>query len=168
LKTHHLRSGLFDEIRRHHRRDWPRIPVPERRSAAGGAEWAERTSSSRPKHPPGRLGLSDFTHIGDHAITSLVCRRSRLCHFRLPSRAGNMLCLLEVRASGPGEGLQNALLSLGRPRCSIAATPFRLRFRTLTMTRGISDAPHERWRALPHEPTRNNRAAHENGRSKAR
>ena len=38
----------------------------------------------RQEHPPGRLGLSDFTDMGDHRVNIAgVPLDYRLCHFRL-------------------------------------------------------------------------------------
>src|SRR6201984_624971 len=63
--------AIFDEIRRRH----PEISAGvcrtlERRIRAWRAlNGAEQDVIFRQEHPPGRLGLSDFTDMGDHGVS---------------------------------------------------------------------------------------------------
>ena len=97
----------------------------------------------RQEHPPGRMGLSDFTEVADLDVTiagqSLDCR---LYHFRLPFSGFEHAHVVLGGESfvALAEGLQNALWSLGgvpeqhrsdatasRPRSAISApTPRRI------------------------------------------
>jgi hypothetical protein len=70
----------------------------------------------RQEHPPGRMGLSDFTEVADLGITIagqlLDCR---LYHFRLPFSGFEHAHVVLGGESfvALAEGLQNALWSLG-------------------------------------------------------
>ncbi len=63
--------AIFDEIRRRH----PEIGAGIRRTLERRIRsWralngAEQDVIFRQKHPPGRLGLSDFTDMGDHGVS---------------------------------------------------------------------------------------------------
>ena len=64
--------AIFDEIRRRH----PEIGVGVRRTlerrirAWRALNGAEQDVIFRQEHPPGRLGLSDFTDMGDHGVSN--------------------------------------------------------------------------------------------------
>jgi hypothetical protein len=133
--------AIFDEIRRRH----PEIGVGIRRTLERRIRsWralngAERDVIFRQEHSPGQLGLSDFTEMSDHGISIAgVPLDHRLYHFRLPSRAGNMLMSWSaVRASWHWP--RGCRMRYGRwagPRRSIAATVSRLPSAILTTTRG--------------------------------
>jgi hypothetical protein len=74
--------AIFDEIRRRH----PEIGAGVRRTlerrirAWRALNGVEQDVIFRQSHPPGRLGLSDFTDMGDHGVVPLD---HRLYHFRL-------------------------------------------------------------------------------------
>ncbi len=81
--------AIFDEIRRRH----PEISVGVRRTLERRIRsWralsgAERDVIFRQEHSPGRLGLSDFTDMGDHGISIAgVPLDHRLYHFRCRAR----------------------------------------------------------------------------------
>ena len=78
--------AIFDEIRRRH----PEISAGIRRTLERRIRsWralngAARDVVFRQQHPPGRLGLSDFTDMADHGISIAgVPLDHRLYHFRL-------------------------------------------------------------------------------------
>ena len=78
--------AIFDEIRHRH----PEIGVGVRRTLERRVRtWralhgAERDVIFRQEHTPGRLGLSDFTEMGDHRVSIAgVSLDHRLYHFRL-------------------------------------------------------------------------------------
>ena len=78
--------AIFDEIRRRR----PELSVGVRRTLERRIRsWraltgVERDVVFRQEHPPGRLGLSDFTDMGDHGIRIAgVSLDHRLYHFRL-------------------------------------------------------------------------------------
>ena len=78
--------AIFDEIRRRH----PEIGAGVRRTlerrirAWRALNGAEQDVIFRQEHPPGRLGLSDFTDMGDHGVSIAgVPLDHRLYHFRL-------------------------------------------------------------------------------------
>ena len=78
--------AIFDEIRRRH----PEIGAGVRRTlerrirAWRALNGAEQDVIFRQEHPPGRLGLSDFTDMGDHGVSIAgVPLGHRLYHFRL-------------------------------------------------------------------------------------
>ena len=81
--------AIFDEIRHRH----PEIGVGVRRTLERRVlHWralhgAERDVIFRQEHTPGRLGLSDFTDMGDHGVRIAgVPLDHRLYHFRLQKR----------------------------------------------------------------------------------
>jgi len=111
--------AIFDEIRRRH----PEIGVGirrtlERRIRIGRAlNGAERDVIFRQEHSPGRLGLSDFTDMGDHGISIAgVPINHRLYHFRLAFSGWEHAHVVLGGESfvALAEGLQNALWALGR------------------------------------------------------
>jgi hypothetical protein len=110
--------AIFEELRRRR----PEIGQNTRRTlerrirAWRAVHGAEREVIFRQDHPPGRLGLSDFTDMGDLAVTiagALLVHR--LYHFRL---AYSGFAYAHVVLGGESfialaEGLQNALWALG-------------------------------------------------------
>src|SRR5437879_4052873 len=78
--------AIFDEIRRRH----PEINAGVRRTlerrirAWRALNGAEQDVIFRQEHPPGRLGLSDFTDMGDRGVSIAgAALDHRLYHFRL-------------------------------------------------------------------------------------
>src|SRR5438477_12813537 len=73
--------AIFDEIRRRH----PEIGVGVRRTlerrirAWRALNGAEQDVIFRQEHPPGRVGLSAFTDMGDHGVSSRRARWGELC-----------------------------------------------------------------------------------------
>jgi len=163
--------AIFDEIRRRH----PEIGVGVRRTlerrirAWRALNGAEQDVIFRQEHPPGRLGLSNFTDMGDHGVNIAgVLLDHRLYHFRLAFSGWEHAHVVLGGESfvALAEGLQNALWALGR-------APLEHRSDSLLAAFGNLDADTRqdqtrRYEALcAHyrmEPTRNNRCvAHENG-----
>ena len=133
--------AIFDEIRHRH----PEIGVGVRRTLERRVRtWralhgAERDVIFRQEHTPGRLGLSDFTEMGDHGVSIAgVSLDHRLYHFRLAFSGWEHAQVVLGGESfvALAEGLQNALWALGRARCSIAATASRLLSTISTTTHG--------------------------------
>jgi hypothetical protein len=163
--------AIFEEIRRRH----PETDIGVRRTLERRIRgWralngAEQDIVFRQEHPPGRLGLSDFTDMSDLQITIAgVPLDHRLYHFRLAFSGwehGHIILGGESFVA-LAEGLQNALWALG-------AAPFQHRSDSLSAAFRNLDADARqdqtcRYEALcAHyrmEPTRNNRGlAHENG-----
>jgi hypothetical protein len=130
---------------------------------------AEQDVIFRQEHPPGRLGLSDFTDMGDNGISIAgVPLDYRLYHFRLAFSGWEHAHVVLGGESfvALAEGLQNALWALG-------CAPLQHRSDSLSAAfRNLDDNTQQdqtrRYEALcAHyrmEPTRNNRGiAHENG-----
>jgi hypothetical protein len=110
--------AIFDEIRRRH----PEIGAGVRRTlerrirAWRALNGAEQDVIFRQEHPPGRLGLSDFTEMGDHGISIAgVPLDHRLYHFRLAFSGWEHAHVVLGGESfvALAEGLQNALWALG-------------------------------------------------------
>jgi hypothetical protein len=83
---------------------------------------AERDVIFRQEHSPGRLGLSDFTDMGDHGISIAgVPLDHRLYHFRLAFSGWEHAHVVLGGESfvALAEGLQNALWALGRASARI-------------------------------------------------
>jgi hypothetical protein len=123
----------------------------------------------RQEHPPGRRGLSDFTDMGDLAISIAGERLDhRLYHFRLAFSGwehGHVVLGGESFVA-LAEGLQNALWALGRAPLQHRSDGLSAAFRNLD--RDARQDLTRRYEALcayyGMEPTRNNRGvAHENG-----
>lgn len=123
----------------------------------------------RQEHPPGRMGLSDFTNISDLGVTiagqPLHCL---LYHFRLPFSGFEHAHVVLGGESfvALAEGLQNALWSLGGTPHQHRSDSLSAAFRNLD-TETTKDVT-RRYEALCAHygmtPTRNNRGvAHENG-----
>ncbi len=163
--------AIFDELRRRH----PEIGAGIRRTLERRIRtWralngAERDVIFRQEHPPGRLGLSDFTDMGDHAITIAgVLLDHRLYHFRLAFSGWEHAHVVLGGESfvALAEGLQNALWALGCAPLQHRSDSLSAAFRNLEAdTRGDQTRRYEALCAhYGMEPTRNNRGlAHENG-----
>ena len=155
--------AIFDEIRRCH----PEIGAGIRRTlerrirAWRALNGAEQDVIFRQQHPPGRLGLSDFTDMSDHGISVAgVALDHRLYHFRLAF-----------------SGWEHAHVVLGGESFvalwALGCAPLQHRSDSLSAAfRNLDDDTRQdqtrRYEALcAHyrmEPTRNNRGvAHENG-----
>src|ERR1700740_3803840 len=111
--------AIFDEIRRRH----PEIGAGVRRTLERRLRpWralngAEQDVIFRQEHPPGRLGLSDFTDMGDHGVSIAgVPLDHRLYHFRLAFSGWEHAHVVLGGESfvALAEGLQNALWALAR------------------------------------------------------
>jgi hypothetical protein len=163
--------AIFDEIRRRHPEIGPGIRrTLERRIRTWRAlNGADRDVIFRQEHPPGRLGLSDFTEMGDRGVSVAGAPLDhRLYHFRLAFSGWEHAHVVLGGESfvALAEGLQNALWALGRAPLQHRSDSLSAAFRNLD-----EDARKDqtrRYEALcAHyrmEPTRNNRGlAHENG-----
>jgi hypothetical protein len=163
--------AIFDEIRRRH----PEIGVGVRRTlerrirAWRALNGAEQDVIFRQEHPPGRLGLSDFTDMGDHGVNIAgVPLDHRLYHFRLAFSGWEHAHVVLGGESfvALAEGLQNALWALGRAPMEHRSDSLSAAFCNLDAdTRQDQTRRYEalctHYRMLP---TRNNRGlAHENG-----
>jgi hypothetical protein len=162
--------AIFDEIRRRH----PEIGAGIRRTLERRIRtWralngADRDVMFRQEHPPGRLGLSDFTDMGDLAVSIADERLDhRLYHFRLAFSGWEHAHVVLGGESfvALAEGLQNALWALGRAPSQHRSDSLSAAFRNLD--RDARQDLTRRYEALcAHygmEPTRNNRGvAHEN------
>ena len=163
--------AIFDEIRRRH----PEISAGVRRTlerrirAWRALNGAERDVIFRQEPSPGRLGLSDFTDMGDHGISIAgVPLEHRLYHFRLAFSGWEHAHVVLGGESfvALAEGLQNALWALGRAPLQHRSDSLSAAFRNLDADTRQDQT--RRYEALcAHyrmEPTRNNRGlAHENG-----
>jgi hypothetical protein len=163
--------AIFDEIRRRH----PEISLGIRRTLERRIRsWralngTERDVVFRQEHPPGRLGLSDFTEMGDHGISIAgMPLEHRLYHFRLAFSGWEHAHVVLGGESfvALAEGLQNALWALGRAPLQHRSDSLSAAFRNLDDDTRQDQT--RRYEALcAHyrmEPTRNNRGlAHENG-----
>jgi len=121
------------------------------------------------EHPPGRMGLSDFTDAGELGIAIAgMAFDHRLYHFRL---AGSGWEHAEIVLGGESftalaEGLQNALWRLGGTPSEHRTDSLSAAFRNLAVDQQADLT--ERYEALCRHysmrPSRNNRGeAHENG-----
>jgi transposase InsO family protein len=163
--------AIFDEIRRRHPEIGPGVRrTLERRIRTWRAlNGADRDVIFRQEHPPGRLGLSDFTEMGELGISIAgVPLDHRLYHFRLAFAGwehGHVVLGGESFVA-LAEGLQNALWALGRAPLQHRSDSLSAAFRNLDEEARKDQT--RRYEALcAHyrmEPTRNNRGlAHENG-----
>src|SRR4030088_2021624 len=163
--------AIFDEIRRRH----PEIGAGVRRTLERRIRsWralngAEQDVIFRQEHPPGRLGLSDFTDMGDHGVSIAgVPLDHRLYHFRLAFSGWEHAHVVlggEIFVA-LAEGRQNALGARGRAPSQHRSDSLSAAFRNLDDDTRQDQT--RRYEALcAHyrmEPTRNNRGiAHENG-----
>jgi hypothetical protein len=163
--------AIFDELRRRHAEFAPRVRrTLERRIRAWRAvNGQEREVIFRQVHEAGRMGLSDFTEMGDLGVTVAgMVLDHRLYHFRLVCSGFEHAHVILGGESyvALAEGLQNALWALGGAPREHRSDSLSAAFRNLD-----ADAREDltsRYNALcTHylmEPTRNNRGvAHENG-----
>jgi len=163
--------AIFDEVRRRH----PEIGAGIRRTLERRIRtWralngAEQDVIFRQEHPPGRLGLSDFTSMGDRGITIAgMPLDHRLYHFRLAFSGGEYAQVVLGGESfvALAEGLQNALWALGGAPSQHRSDSLSAAFRNLDQDAWQDQT--RRYEALCAHygmaPTRNNRGvAHENG-----
>lgn len=162
--------AIFEELRRRH----GDLPFSRRTLERRIRDWRarhgpEREVIFRQVHEPGRLGLSDFTDMGDLGVTIAGEPLDHLLyHFRLPY-GGFEHCHVIVGGESfvaLAEGLQNALWSAGGAPRLHRTDSLSAAFRNLD-----ADARADlttRYDALCQhygmEPTRNNKGiAHENG-----
>src|SRR5712692_11462002 len=163
--------AIFDEIRRRH----PEIGAGIRRTLERRIRtWqalngADQDIIFRQEHPPGRLGLSDFTDMGNRGINIAGAPLDhRLYHFRLAFSGWEHAHVVLGGESfvALAEGMQNALWSLGRAPLQHRSDSLSAAFRNLD--RDAQEDLTRRYEALCAHyrmlPTRNNRGlAHENG-----
>src|SRR5665213_277228 len=110
--------SVFEELCRRHPElgSGTRRTLERRVRAWRAVNGPDREVIFRQEHPPGRMGLSDFTEVADLAVTVagqlLHCR---LYHFRLPFSGFEHAHVVLGGESylALAEGLQNALWSLG-------------------------------------------------------
>src|SRR5262249_48078762 len=127
--------AMFDEIRRRH----PEISVGvrrtlERRIRSWRALNGEQDVIFRQEHPPGRLGLSDFTDMRYHGISiGGMPLDHRLYHFRLAFSGWEHAHVVLGGESfmALAEGLQNALWALGRAPLQHRSDSLSAAFRNL-------------------------------------
>jgi hypothetical protein len=162
---------IFEEITRR----YPELPrgvrrTLERRIRAWRAKHGpERDVIFRQVHEPGRMGLSDFTEMGDLGVyVAGVALDHRLYHFRLACSGFEHAHVILGGESfvALAEGLQNALWALGGAPREHRSDSLSAAFRNLSRDERVDLTA--RYEALcTHygmEPTRNNRGeAHENG-----
>src|SRR6266581_1173014 len=163
--------AIFDEIRRRHPEIGPGIRrTLERRIRTWRAlNGAERDVIFRQEHPPGRVGLSDFTEMGDRGVSIAGAPLDhRLYHFRLAFSGWEHAHVVLGGESfvALAEGLQNALWALGRAPLQHRSDSLSAAFRNLDEDTRTDQT--RRYEALCAHyrmvPTRNNRGvAHENG-----
>jgi transposase InsO family protein len=163
--------GIFEEMQRRH----PELPDSVRRTMERRIrQWRalngeDREVIFRQVQEPGRMGLSDFTEMGDLAVrVSGVELDHRLYHFRLACSGFEHVHVILGGESyvALAEGLQNALWTLGGAPREHRSDSLSAAFRNLE--REAREDLTSRYDALcAHyrmEPTRNNRGvAHENG-----
>jgi hypothetical protein len=111
--------AIFDELRRRHPEIGPGVRrTLERRIRTWRAlNGAEQDVIFRQEHPPGRLGLSDFTAMGDRDVSIAGAPFDhRLYHFRLAFSGWEHAHVVLGGESfvALAEGLQNALWALSR------------------------------------------------------
>jgi hypothetical protein len=163
--------AIFDEVRRRH----PEIGTGIRRTLERRIRtWralhgVEQEVIFRQEHPPGRLGLSDFTGMADRGVSIAgVPLDHRLYHFRLAFSGWEHAAVVLGGESfvALAEGLQNALWALGSAPLQHRSDSLSAAFRNLDDdTRQDQTRRYEGLCAhYRMEPTRNNRGvAHENG-----
>jgi transposase InsO family protein len=163
--------AIFEEMQRRH----PELPQSVRRTVERRIrQWRalngeDREVIFRQVQEPGRMGLSDFTEMGDLAVcVSGVELDHRLYHFRLACSGFEHVHVILGGESyvALAEGLQNALWALGGAPREHRSDSLSAAFRNLD--REAREDLTSRYDALcAHyrmEPTRNNRGvAHENG-----
>jgi hypothetical protein len=163
--------AVFEELRRRH----PVLAYGvrrtlERRIRAWRAQYGpQREVIFRQVHEPGRMGLSDFTEMGDLGVEVAGSPLDhRLYHFRLACSGFEHAHVILGGESyvALAEGLQNALWALGGAPREHRSDSLSAAFRNLSRDARIDLTA--RYEALcTHygmHPTRNNRGeAHENG-----
>jgi hypothetical protein len=163
--------AVFDEIRRRH----PEIGAGIRRTlerrirAWRALNGPDQEVMFRQEQVPGRLGLSDFTDMGELGVTIAgVALDHRLYHFRLAFSGWEHAHVVLGGESfvALAEGLQNALWALGKAPLGHRSDSLSAAFRNLDrdaaadLTRRYEDLCTHYGMA----PTRNNPGlAHENG-----
>ena len=163
--------AVFEEMRRRHPDLDPGVRrTMERRIRSWRAlHGPEQEVIFRQIHEPGRLGLSDFTDMGDLGV--LVAGQPldhRLYHFRLMWSGFEHAHVILGGESyvALAEGLQNALWALGGAPREHRSDSLSAAFRNLDAS-AREDLTHRYDALCRHyrmEPTRNNRGvAHENG-----
>lgn len=161
---------IFEElVRRHPELAGVRRTLERRVRSWRAIHGPEREVIFRQTHEPGRLGLSDFTEMGDCVIrVAGVTLEHRLYHFRL---AYSGFAHAHVVLGGESfvalaEGLQNALWSLGGVPVEHRSDSLSAAFRNLD-ARASEDLTCRYDALCAHYgmiPTRNNAGvAHENG-----
>ena len=163
--------GVFDEICRRHPDISPGIRgTLERRIRTWRAlNGADKQVIFRQTHEPGRLGLSDFTHMGASSVTIAgEPLKHMLYHFRLVFSGFEHAHVVLGGESFVAltEGLQNALWALGGVPDQHRSDSLSAAFRNLD--RDAKQDLTRRYHALMQHyrmmPTRNNTGvAHENG-----
>lgn len=163
--------AVFDEIRRRHPEISPGIRrTLERRIRTWRAlNGAEQDVIFRQTHEPGRLGLSDFTHMGASGVTIAgEPFKHMLYHFRMVFSGFEHAHVVLGGESFVAltEGLQNALWALGGVPDQHRSDSLSAAFRNLD--RDAKQDLTRRYHALMQHyrmmPTRNNTGvAHENG-----
>ena len=167
-----LRSvGIWDELRRRH----PELPEGVRRTLERrirgwrAVHGADREVIFRQVHPPGQMGLSDFTEMADLGIrVAGEVLEHRLYHFRLACSGFEHAHVILGGESyvALAEGLQNALWALGGAPLEHRSDSLSAAFRNLKPeVRADLTARYDALCAhYGMAPTRNNRGvAHENG-----
>ena len=166
--------GIFEELQRRHPGLDPGVRrTLERRIRAWRALYgAEQDVIFRQVHEPGRMGLSDFTELGDLGAQAVTVAgqllEHRFYHFRLAYSGFEHAHVVLGGESfvALAEGLQNALWALGGVPREHRSDSLSAAFRNLD-----KDAREDLTRRYDMlcadygmEPTRNNRGiAHENG-----
>ncbi len=163
--------GVFEELRRRHLDMSPglRRTLERRIRAWRAVHGPEQEVIFRQEHPPGRMGLSDFSDMRDLGVS--IAREPldfRLYHFRLPFSGFELAHVVLGGESfvALAEGLQNALWTLGGAPRQHRSDSLSAAFRNLD-----DDAQEDltrRYEALRAHydmtPTRNNLGvSHENG-----
>jgi len=110
--------AVFEELRRRHPElgSGTRRTLERRIRAWRAVNGPDREVIFRQEHPPGRMGLSDFTEVADLGVSIAgELLDHRLYHFRLPFSGFEHAHVVLGGESfvALAEGLQNALWSLG-------------------------------------------------------
>ena len=166
--------GIFEELQRRHpgMASGVRRTLERRIRAWRALHGAEQEVIFRQIHEPGRMGLSDFTELGDLGAQTVTVAGlpldHRFYHFRLAYSGFEHAHVILGGESfvALAEGLQNALWALGGVPREHRSDSLSAAFRNLD--RNAREDLTRRYDALcadyGMEPTRNNRGvAHENG-----
>jgi len=162
--------AIFEEtIRRHPELGGIRRTLERRIRGWRAIHGAEREVIFRQVHEPGRMGLSDFTDMGDAGVAVAgVALDHRLYHFRLACSGFEHAHVVLGGESfvALAEGLQNALWSLGGAPREHRTDSLSAAFRNLD-TQARTDLTRRYEELCGHygmTPSRNNTGvAHENG-----